>query len=207
MKLSIPATPRWAEVSSGQGSILVIGNKSSVATLNNGLLVLMSRRNRAHERPGLPELRQFALQIGSSPLDEAFERGHAAVEILARTRPPTPVQRGFRTDVGFELVQDGEEFVGGEFFFEQLLKAIQESRAQARITQETILQPVPARDRGCLACAQQNGKIGRAEGTVPMIAKRPVEIPGKDKPLARAAPVTDEEMVFIEAIPVLNQNG
>ena len=39
-----------------------------------------------------PEFQKFALQIGSSPLDEAFELGHAAVETLGRTRPLASVQ-------------------------------------------------------------------------------------------------------------------
>ena len=155
----------------------------------------------------MPELRKLVLQIGSSPFDVSFELGNAAVEILGRPRPLASVQRGFRSDVGFEPLKDREEFVGREFLLEQLPEAIQESRAQGRIAQETILQPVPARDPGRLARAQQNGKIGLVEGLVPMIAKRTVEIPGKDKPLSRTAPVIDQEMVFVEPIPVLDQDG
>ena len=54
-------------------------------------------------------MRKFAVQIGSPPLDVVFEHGNAAVEIPGRTRPPASVERGFRSDVGFEPVQDGEE--------------------------------------------------------------------------------------------------
>src|SRR5258706_13576587 len=129
-----------------------------------------------------------------------MEVGVAAWRALA-------IERGFGSNFRFQPVQYGEQFCRGEFLLKQLAQSLQKSFTQRRIVQKPIGHPVPTCDSGQLPRAEQRGKLRMVEESTPMIAQCAVQVPGHGYPFLRTATVVDQEMVFVEAVPILHQDG